>query len=202
MVHLVRVRAFSLIHVDLVLDDILRASRVCTGDTRYCCHHIGSAIAHCHNLGIVHRDIKLENIALHGTLIQHGLRLLDFGLAEHLSAPTSNLFAGTKAYRAPANAVDGTLGCLKKADVWSFGITLFALSHGYMPMSEADIADRRFRMFQAACKKGKSPCEAVYCTLPPTALRPNLSEPTTQLLNRMLIIDHRSRADAQACMDL
>lgn len=202
MVHFVRVRSCSLIHVDFAPTDTSHALCVCTDDVRYCCHHIGFAIVHCHCRGIVHRDIKLENIAMHGTSITHGLCLLDFGLAESHDNPSSHSHAGTPAYRAPSRAVDGMLGCLKKADVWSFGITLFASLHGYLPMIEACVSDCRFRNFSEGRKMGLGACEAVYSTLPVTARRPPLSESMTQLLNNMLRIDPNTRADAHACVEL
>jgi len=184
-----------------LLERLKARGAFCEDDVRYCCHHIGSAIAHCHHRGIVHRDIKLENIALQGTSINHGLRLIDFGLAEDTSIPSAAISAGTTAYRAPFSTVDG-MGCLKKADVWCFGITLFAIIHAYMPMSEACPTNRRFERFRTACEAGMGACDAIYSTLPTNTFRPCLSESMMQLLNSMLLIDHTTRAHAQACVDL
>ena len=48
---------------------------------------IAEAVAHCHSKGIVHRDLKLENIMLVAD-DPHAVKLIDFGLAIRLPVRT------------------------------------------------------------------------------------------------------------------
>ena len=72
-----------------------------------------------HNLGICHRDLKLENILLTD---KFSPKIADFGFAT-MNAPNLNEYIGTRIYAAPEffekNPYDG-----KKADIFSLGKTL------------------------------------------------------------------------------
>ena len=89
MVPLARVITCDLIHHRT--SGLMSCVRVRT----VCSHHIGSAIAHCHHLGVAHRDIKLENVVLRGTCVMDGLLLIDFGLAEDIAFASSRHDVGT-----------------------------------------------------------------------------------------------------------
>ncbi len=46
---------------------------------------IGAAIKYCHEKGIVHRDIKLENVMLNeANNLASGIKIIDFGIAGKL----------------------------------------------------------------------------------------------------------------------
>jgi len=168
------------------------------GHVQYCVHQIGSAVAHCHHLGVVHRDIKLDNVVLRGTCVMDGLLLIDFGLAEDIAFTSSDPHAGTTAYRAPVPS-NGGVSCPLKADVWSFGILVFALCHGCMPMNEASDLDRRFVTIRAGQRDGLSICDAFHRAAPDMPFRPRLSRHCMQLLNGMLQIEESSRLTSEAC---
>lgn len=85
-----------------------------------------------HELGIVHRDIKLENIMMSDTNNFAQPKLADFGLARMISPnETANEPFGTLGYVAPEvlQKKPYSFSC----DVWSIGCILFALVTGSLP---------------------------------------------------------------------
>ena len=91
-----------------------------------------TATRYIHDFGIVHRDLKLENIMMSDVTNNAKPKLVDFGLARILSPnETANEPFGTLGYVAPE--------VLKKkpysfsCDVWSIGCIMHALLTGSLP---------------------------------------------------------------------
>jgi len=94
------------------------------------CHQFSAEIAGRKVYGIVHGDIKPENIRL-----QNGdhVRVLDFGIAKHLSQTrrfTVNLF-GSLPYTPPERLDRG--GVDRHSDLWAVGVVLYLMVAGYPP---------------------------------------------------------------------
>ena len=82
-----------------------------------------------HNSGIVHLDIKLENIMLSGD--DYTLKYIDFGFSKQNSYDLSS-YLGTPNYAAPELHLRRSyLGVY--ADIFSLGVTLFIIVTGYLP---------------------------------------------------------------------
>jgi len=82
-----------------------------------------SVLCYCHARGILHCDIKPENMMLtqaRGNVLPD-CKVIDFGLTHRIDQPTRD-FVGTPSYMAP-EIVKGTVAYTVKADVWSVGIT-------------------------------------------------------------------------------
>ena len=95
-------------------------------------HDISKAVYSMHNLGIIHRDLKLSNIALtnHNNKIE--IRILDFGLSKILGPNQyCNEGYGTPGYAAPE--VISRYNYNFEADVWSIGVITFFLFEGKLP---------------------------------------------------------------------
>lgn len=93
---------------------------------------VGSALEYAHQRGLVHRDVKPQNIVLN----EHGAAFLsDFDLvwAAHTTGGTQSGFLGTHVYVAPEQAEDAK-AVDRRADVYSLGMTtLFVLHGGSLP---------------------------------------------------------------------
>ncbi|HKQ51093.1 MAG TPA: serine/threonine-protein kinase [Pyrinomonadaceae bacterium] len=97
------------------------------------CLGILAGLEHLHKRGIIHRDIKPDNI-----LLQHDSpRLADFGIARILKTTSKSTVAtGTPAYMSP-EAFDGKRN--ERTDIWSVGVIFYQLLAGRLPFPQADM---------------------------------------------------------------
>ncbi|OCT85558.1 hypothetical protein XELAEV_18023725mg [Xenopus laevis] len=88
-----------------------------------------------HKMGIVHRDIKLENLLLD----QDGyLKIIDFGLSKDRFGYTdrTNTMCGTRTYMAPEMFMD--VGYGMAADWWALGISIYTMLMYELPFNNED----------------------------------------------------------------
>ena len=88
-----------------------------------------------HKWGIVHRDLKMENILLDKTCTQ--VKIIDLGLGTfYLGKAHLSTFCGSADYAAPElfmrKLYDGP-----SVDVWSIGVILYAMLTGFVPFASA-----------------------------------------------------------------
>ena len=113
-------------------------------DTRGIVLDIARALAYLHSKGVVHRDVKLENVMVQTQAGGVRARLIDYGLACFLGPGLVEQEAvGTLKYAAP-ELVSGS-GYTHKADCWSLGVMMYILLQGKVPFfgdSEQQVAMR------------------------------------------------------------
>lgn len=118
-----------------LFDRIVEAGRFKEDEARYFFQQLIHGVDFCHQSGVCHRDLKLENTLLDGSA-KPRLKICDFGYSKSSvfdSQPKSTV--GTPAYIAPEvlqkKQYDG-----QKADVWSCGVTLYVMLVGAYPFED------------------------------------------------------------------
>ncbi|KAK9820580.1 hypothetical protein WJX72_011887 [[Myrmecia] bisecta] len=97
-----------------------------------------SGVEYCHNQGVFHRDLRLENLLLDGNVYEPNLKISGFGYSKSAildSQPKTNV--GSPSYTPPElllatrnapTAYDGA-----SCDVWSCGVILYVMLAGQLP---------------------------------------------------------------------
>jgi len=99
-------------------------------------------IEYLHAQGVVHRDIKPDNLLLTEDDV---LKIVDFGVSEMFEKQSEMLTAnsaGSPAFLPPELCVakhGGISG--KAADIWSMGVTLYCLRFGCIPFERAGVLE-------------------------------------------------------------
>ncbi|XP_066528467.1 hormonally up-regulated neu tumor-associated kinase homolog A [Hoplias malabaricus] len=118
-----------------LMDRICDRKRLEEREVRRYTRQILSAVDHLHTHGIVHRDLKIENFLLDE---HNNIKIVDFGLSNTLKIDTLspellNTQCGSPAYAAPELLAHRKYG--PKVDVWSVGVSMFAMLTGTLPFT-------------------------------------------------------------------
>jgi eukaryotic-like serine/threonine-protein kinase len=139
---------------------------------------IAEALHEAHSKGIVHRDIKAENIMIN---TKNQVKVMDFGLAKlkgSLKLTRTSSTVGTLAYMAPEQIQGGEAD--GRSDIFSFGIVLFEMLAGRTPFR----GDHEAAMVYSIVNEEPESIEK---------LRPDLPAGLTNLIQRALEKDPADR---------
>ena len=118
----------------------LRLNRISDSDIISIWNQIAEAMKYYFSLGIIHRDIKLENIlVISKNPIK--VKISDFGFAT--SARTSNAHLGTLEYMAPELFKYKPYN--NKVDIWALGIIIYELFTGSHPFNYGDVDNNKIK---------------------------------------------------------
>ncbi len=142
---------------------------------------IMEGLAYLHQNGVVHRDIKLDNILLDG----HGnIKIADFGVSRKV-IDNEILFeqCGTPAYIAPEIVRElGYKGY--PVDIWSAGVCLYAMLYGNVPFKANQMGDLNKMILDATIE-----------------FKDTVSEESRDLMQRMMQKNPNKRLTAEEALD-
>jgi eukaryotic-like serine/threonine-protein kinase len=139
-------------------------------------------LGYAHQKGMVHRDIKPDNLLLRKLAdaptsgkAQYLLKITDFGLARLVEGggvrTVSGVVMGTPAYMSPeqcqGGAVDG------RSDLYSLGVVLYEVATGYLPFQAATVSEAIYKHVFVAPP-------------PPRQVRPDLPQALEDIILRCL----------------
>lgn len=132
-----------------------------------------TALSYCHQKGIVHRDIKLDNLLL---TIDGQVKICDFGVSKQTKpGEVMTERCGTPAYIAPEVLQEkGYSGC--KSDLWSAGVVLYAMLYGSVPFKANNMAELQDQIRAGDYK-----------------LKDTVPAPARDLISKILEIDPKKR---------
>ena len=165
--------------------------RLSTGEALAVMDHVLAALGAAHDAGLVHRDVKPENVLVTG---DGRVKVADFGLARavagHNLTAADGALLGSPAYLAPEQVRDGTADA--RTDVYAAGIMLFELLTGrppYVGEHALAVANRRLSEDVPAPSSLASgiPAEIDALVLAATAREPDERPADAGALHRSLI---------------
>ena len=173
-----------------------------------------SGVQQIHQRGIAHRDLKLENAMIDANdnlcWIDFGLACVyaerevtsivsEFGKSSQFEIKELTNAAGSASYMSP-EAIRVTQSShmsydALKADMWSLGISLFAMTTGFFPMHRAEPSQPALIRMTVAQDSAESGVRALFhfysriCTLSPGLVH---------ILDQLLQVDPKKRSDANS----
>ena len=190
--------------VDVFVDetDVMIVMELCTGGDLFdrlagdgprseerASYHIAclaSALEHMHSRGVVHCDIKPENLMFSDKSPDATLKIANFGVAQLLEGNEErHLPRGTVAYSAPE--VKTSIS----ADMWSLGVVLFTMLAAYHPFDpEGEESDERLR---------RNVNSGVYDFDDP--VWHSISDGAKDLIRKLIVVDPEARLTARQVLE-
>ncbi|KAJ3107629.1 MAP/microtubule affinity-regulating kinase 3 [Phlyctochytrium planicorne] len=156
-----------------IFDYLVAHGRMKEKDARRHFRQIISAVEYCHNLHIIHRDLKAENLLLD---VNMNVKIADFGFSNQFNpGQRLNTWCGSPPYAAP-ELFQGKEYSGPEVDIWSLGVVLYVLVCGSLPFDGSTLPKLRARVLAGKYKV-------------PFYMSPDCE----RLLKKMLVLDPAKR---------
>lgn len=146
-------------------------------------------IAFLHDHGIIHRDLKAQNILLHREDGVWTPKITDFGLSRQTSGNstvTNSAVGLSYAYAAPEQIQNRKI--YKNVDLWAAGVVIYRIVAGELPFKPEKSDNSRSTQAQLQISQ-----KIINLELPQKL--PELPEPYLSMIRRCLVLDPQQRAD-------
>lgn len=155
-----------------------RSGQLAVGTAVRIAKNICEGLSEAHKFGVVHRDLKPNNIMIDR---EGNARIMDFGIARSLEAKGitgAGVMIGTPEYMSPEQVEGKTID--QRSDIYSFGVILYEMMTGQLPFTgETNLSI-------AVKHKTEKP-------VPPNELNNQLSEELNQLILKCLEKEKKNR---------
>ena len=156
-----------------LLEYIIEKGKLSEDEAKIFLNDIVDAVCYCHKHGVVHRDMKPENILFDA---EGHVKISDFGFSRFVDKKgLVNTSCGSPCYASP-EVLTGSPYDGAKSDIWSIGVILFAMVSGKLPWTKQN----QIQLFEQI-KNGEY-------TVPK-----NLSPECQDLIKHMLCVDPQIR---------
>ena len=173
-----------------LFDYLAEKSRLAEDEARVLFGQLCLAVYYLHEKGIVHRDLKLENVLLDERC---RVKLGDFGFTREYERGTyMETFCGTTGYASPEMLL-GKKYLGPEVDVWSLGIILYCLLTGTLPFDDDDESVMRDIIIQGDFEDPEWLSKGAFTALTIQIYKPNLCLDARNLIQNILVKDPTKR---------
>ena len=132
-----------------IFDYLVTHGRMKEKEARKYFRQIVSALHYCHQLRIIHRDLKAENLLLDEHL---NVKIADFGFSNQFTpGERLNTWCGSPPYAAP-ELFQGKEYVGPEVDIWSLGVLLYVLLCGSLPFDGSNLSKLRAKVITGKFK--------------------------------------------------
>jgi eukaryotic-like serine/threonine-protein kinase len=141
--------AMELLQGESLAERLQRVGRLSPADTARFLSQVARGIARAHGVGLVHRDLKPDNVFLEKNDEEELAKVLDFGVAKALipgfdtesGATRTGALVGSPHYMSPEQAEASTT-LDHRTDIWSFGVMAFECLTGMKPFNQSSLGSQ------------------------------------------------------------
>ncbi len=181
----------ELLHGKELAEYLFEVGKMATGPAVHIVRQICKALASAHAQGVVHRDMKPENVFLTGDPASPVAKVIDFGISKHGDKPgtaltKTGMIMGTPSYMAPEQARGERVD--HRADIYATGAILYCALTGQRPFDRGDPT---------------ATLTAVLTQDPPRprSLEPSIPEPLEMVIQRAMAKKPEDRYASMADLD-
>lgn len=156
---------------------------------------VASGISDIHSKGVVHRDIKPNNMKLDAEGV---VKIFDFGLSRPFDDARTIGFKGTRGFAAPELILGGAVNFTSAVDVYAFGVMALLFSHRGLPAElttlPPSVAPQN--VFQGSILDGRDDLTSMFvsCLDHNPDARPKASELRNSISRHLLFEKHQALA--------